>query len=125
MSGITTSFSAKYTSHKKQRLYEIERKLEDGMIRACAIVERQAKINVSKSPPDHPQVQTGRLWSSITHRVTKEGGEVVGVVGTNVEYGPTLEFGTSWHPPYPWLFPAVESRKDDILRALKEGGGIL
>ena len=30
------------------------------------------------------------------------------VVGTNVQYGLYLEFGTRRHPPYPWLRPAVE-----------------
>ncbi len=29
------------------------------------------------------------------------------VVGTNVEYGIYLEFGTRDMPPYPWLFPAA------------------
>ena len=33
--------------------------------------------------------------------------EVVWVVGTDVEYAVYLEFGTSQHEPYPFLFPAA------------------
>lgn len=50
--------------------------------KACLVVENAAK---SKVPVD-----TGNLRSSITHEV--EGNE--GVVGTNVEYAPYVEFGT-------------------------------
>ena len=77
-------------------------------------VERQAKINVSQSS-GHPRVQTGRLRSSITHEVGQ--GEVA--IGTNVYYGKYLEFGTVNHPPYPWLFTAVEGKRSEIINLLK------
>ena len=49
---------------------------------ACLVVENAAK---SKVPVD-----TGNLRSSITHDVDED----EGVVGTNVEYAPYVEFGT-------------------------------
>lgn len=39
-------------------------------------------------------VDTGRLRSSINHRVEQEGDNIVGIIGTNVEYAPHVEFGT-------------------------------
>jgi len=97
---------------------EIEGKLTDNLQSALEkiglIVERQAKINVSQSS-GHPKVQTGRLRSSITHEV----GQNEVKIGTNVYYGKYLEMGTVNHSPYPWLFPAVESNRQNIINLLK------
>jgi len=106
-------------SYVKQREKEILDRLDKSMERVGAIVERQAKINVSKSPPEHPQVQTGRLRSSIIHQVTKEGNEITAEIGTNVVYGKYLEFGTINHSPYPWLFPSIEMQRPQIIETLK------
>jgi len=69
------------------------------MRNAVLIVLRDVKIN---SPVD-----TGRLRSSITPEVFADGDDVVGVVGSNVEYAKWQEFGTRphWPPPgalQPW-----------------------
>ena len=106
-------------SYRKEREAEIMGGLEKSMGKVGALVERQAKINVSKSPPEHPQVQTGRLRSSIIHQVSKEGNEIAAEIGTNVVYSKFLEFGTSRHSPFPWLFPAVEQNRDKIITLLK------
>lgn len=102
----------------KSYRFQVEQKmmgsLEKAMEKVGALVERQAKINVSKSS-GHPQVQTGRLRSSITH----ETAAMSTTIGTNVVYGKYLEFGTSRMPPYPWLFPAVEMKRNEIKDALK------
>lgn len=106
-------------SYRKEREAQIMGKLVHGMERVGLIVENQAKLNVTKSPPSHPQVQTGRLRASINHIVTKEPNDVYVEIGTNVEYSKYLEFGTSHNPPYPWLFPAVEMKRSEIKEALK------
>jgi len=102
-------------SFRKEREKEILDGLQKGLEKVGLIVERQAKINVSQSGSKHPQVVTGRLRSSITHNVSS--GEVE--IGSNVIYSKYLEFGTSKMPPYPWLFPAVELKKPEIIEALK------
>ena len=78
-------------------------------------VERQAKINVSQSPPKHPQVQTGRGRASVSHNV----GDGYVEIGTNVYYMKIQELGSVRQPPYPWLFPAVESNRQNIINLLK------
>ena len=55
-------------------------------------------------------VDTGNLRASITHRV--DGDEAI--IGTNVEYAPYLEFGTSKQSPQPYLRPALDENKSQV-----------
>lgn len=103
--------------------------------KACALVERSAK---EKAPKD-----TGALRRSITSRVdSKEG-----VVFTPLEYAPYVEYGTGlfaesggrsdvpwsyqddkgeWHStsgqkPQPFMRPALDENRQQILKIIKEG----
>ena len=114
--------------------------LDDAMGKACALVERIAK---QKAPRG-----TGELSRSITSRVDHEGEDVVGVVYTPVEYAPYVEYGTGlfaeggngrkdvpwsykddkgdWHStsgmkPHPFMRPALDENREEIIRILKEG----
>ena len=102
-------------SYRKEREKEILDNLQKGLEKVGRIVERQAGENVSKTGNEHPQIKTGELLGSITHEV----GDSEVVIGTNVKHGKYLEHGTSRMPPYPWLFPAVELKKPEIIEALK------
>ena len=104
----------KVTSYRKEREAEIMKGLQKSLEKVGALVERQAKINVSQTT-GHPRVQTGRLRASITHELDNDSVKI----GTNVIYGKYLEFGTSRMPPYPWLFPAVEMKRREIIEILK------
>ena len=109
----------------KSHLKEVEKKLSDDlynkMQRAGIIVKNQAKDNVNKTGNEHPQVQTGQLINSIFSRVTKEGNEIITEVGTSVLHGKWLELSYRTH--YPWLFPAVELKRDEIKKLLGEKAG--
>lgn len=116
-------------------------KLDDvnqAMEQACILVENEAKI---KCPVD-----IGVLRNSITHYIEDNPNELVGVVGTNVEYAPYVEFGTGiysslgngrqdrwkykdakgeWHStigqhPQPYLQPALEENRRKIEKMFKE-----
>jgi len=103
--------------------------ISEALEKACLVVENSAKM---KAPVD-----SGNLRNSITHVV--QGNE--GIVGTNVEYAPYVEFGTglfsslgdgrkdvpwryqsadgSWHTtsgqqPQPYLQPALLENKKTI-----------
>ena len=110
-------------------------KLDAALGKACALVERSAK---QKAPKD-----TGNLRRSITSKV--EGTE--GVVYTPLEYAPYVEYGTglfaenggrqdvpwnyqddegNWHStsgqkPQPYMRPALNENREEILRIIKEG----
>ena len=103
--------------------------------KACAIVERSAKQKAPKG--------NGELRRSITSRI--EGLE--GIVYTPLEYAPYVEYGTGlfaeemgrkdvpwnyqddkgeWHStsgqhPHPFMRPALDENRDQILKILKEG----
>lgn len=65
---------------KMEKLGNVD--ISSALRKACLIVENDAKLTCP--------VDTGNLRSSITHVVNDN----VGIVGTNVEYAPYVEFGT-------------------------------
>lgn len=73
-------------------------------------------------------VDTGRLRNSITHSVEEFGTSAI--IGTNVEYGPYVELGTSWQEAANagegFLIPAVsyneEKYRDIVKKHLKNAG---
>lgn len=104
--------SVKIKSYKEERLKEISAQLKQGMTKACLLVERDAKINAP--------VDTGRLRSSITNRLEVEENQLVGIVGTVVEYASFIEHGTVKMNAKPFLFPALEANKNKITELLKD-----
>lgn len=62
-------------------------------------------------------VDTGRLKGSITHGHDEESA----YIGTNVEYAPYVEFGTTKMSPRPFLRNAVANYSDDYKRIIEEG----
>ena len=126
------SESVTIKSYRREREKEILDGLQKSLEKIGRLVEKQAGLNVSKTGNEHPQVKTSELLGSITHEVGE--GEVV--IGTNVKHGKYLELGFIQKPglyipklkrftkggqvgPYPWLFPAVELKKPEIIEALK------
>lgn len=111
-----------------------EAEIEKALGKACALVERSAK---EKAPKDN-----GELRRSITSKV--ENNE--GIVFTPLKYAPYVEFGTGlfaeeggrkdvpwryqddegeWHStsgmkPHPYMRPALEENREEILNILKE-----
>jgi len=81
------------------------------ILKACLIVERDAKILCP--------VDTGRLRSSITHEI--EG--ITGRVGSNVEYARAVELGSEDpaynQAPQPYLRPALHKNEKKILELFK------
>lgn len=90
---------------------------------ACILVQDTAKESIGKvpppSPPDHaPAAPTGTLKGRITHEIDKS--EMVGKVGTNLEYARRLELGFTGvdkigrhyaQAPRPYLRPALHKNE--------------
>lgn len=102
--------------------------LEKVINTAALQVERDAKKlfkgrNDDSVPGEPPRVDTGRLRASITHRLTSKVGKAsYAEVGTNVEYGPYLEFGTSRSKgkKHPFMTPALEMNRAKIEKAIAD-----
>lgn len=112
---------------------------EKALGKACAIVERAAKQKAPKG--------TGELRRSITSKIERNGEDIQGVVFTPLEYAPYVEYGTGlfaeeggrrdvpwhyqddegeWHTtsgqkPKPYMRPALDENREEILRIIKEG----
>ena len=112
--------------------------VKEALGKACALVERAA---IEKAPKG----DTGELRRSIKSEVK----DTTGKVYTSLEYAPYVEFGTGlfaekggrkdvpwcyqdekgvWHAtkgqhPQPFMRPALNNNRDEILRLLK--GGLL
>lgn len=91
--------SVRITDNSAEVLSALEKAYERGLEAIGLTAEAYAKKNLY---PGHG-FDTGRLRNSITH-VTD--GEYV-YIGTNVEYAPYVEFGTSKMAPRPYLKPAA------------------
>lgn len=113
-----------------------QKTINQALGKACAVVERAAK---EKAPKD-----TGELRKSITSKVENN----QGIIFTPLEYAPYVEYGTGlfaedgngrqdvpwhyqddkgqWHTtsgmkPQPFMRPALNEHRQEILRILKEG----
>lgn len=111
------------------------RKAQEAITKACALVERSAKQKAPKG--------NGELRRSITSEVNG----TTGTVFTPLEYAPYVEYGTGlfaeeqgrqdvpwhyqddrgeWHttsgmPPQPYMRPALNENREQIIRIIREG----
>ncbi len=108
----------KLISHKNEVLKNLNEGLKKGLTDACFIVEADAK----RMAP----VDTGHLRASISNRTEFTEDKLTGQIGFKdewgnwVHYAPFQEFGTSRNAPHPFLFPAAEANKRQIVEALKQ-----
>ena len=77
-----------------------------------------AKEEIGRKVYDTPESpyykRTGRLRNSITHETSES--EHAVYIGTNVEYAPYVELGTSRMAARPFLKPAVTEHTEDFKR---------
>lgn len=92
------------------------RQVEAALRAGALVIQNQAKINAP--------VRTGTLRRNITHEVDGSHDTGYARIGTNIEYAPHVEFGTSKRPPNPFLRNAYDSRigdaKAEIVAALEK-----
>ena len=111
--------------------------MEQALGEACAIVERSAKQKAPK--------KTGDLRRKIKSKIESRAENLKGIVYTPLEYAPYVEYGTGlfaenggredvpwrykddkgkWHStsgqePQPFMRPALDENREEILRILK------
>ena len=101
--------SIKLTDNTELFLSAYEKALRNGLEAIGMTAETHAK----KECP----VDTGRLRNSITNAV--ETNEKAVYIGTNVEYAPYVELGTSRQKAQPFLKPAATQHTAEYERILK------
>ena len=100
----------------EQKFGNAEGKLSKGIAKGCKIVEGEAKANCPVSTEaTRPGGPHGELRASITSEVAG----TTGVVGTHTEYAAYVEFGTYKMKAQPYLVPALENKKGEVIEAIK------
>lgn len=103
---IVSDFRFEDNSPKvKRQMKEAEKKW---LKAAALVIESQAK---SITPVD-----TGNLRSSINHKVLENEAQV----GTNTDYAPHVEFGTSRQRAQPYLRPAFKNKREEVAKLLQK-----
>jgi len=126
--------------HIEDVLNQISQAAKDRMFRAVNLVrnttletlsgQRTGKVYkvpgtkgayyTASAPGEAPASATGHLRQRIKTEVVEEDGEVVGYVGTDVDHGQHLEFGTRNMAPRPWLEPSFQKSEDDVQKIFNE-----
>ena len=68
---------------------------EKAMNTSALYLEKEIKASVARKRAEPKSWKTGNFFRSINGRLVKEKDKVNGIVSTNVEYAPYLEYGTS------------------------------
>ena len=115
----------KLESNMDAVLEALGEQLGQAMIAIGMTAESNAKTEITKAVYDTPEkgyIRTGRLRNSITYGVDTS--EPAVYIGSNVEYAPYVELGTSKMRARPYLKPAVENYgeqyKDLLQQAMSE-----
>ena len=144
-------FGASRLRRKLDRLPEdLKKPIRDGVAQAALKVEGDAKrsiqrgtrtgrtykrtksgkVHVASAPGEPPKTDFGTLVSSITTVFPSADRGLAAEVGTNLDYGKHLEFGTQKMAARPWLGPAFRKNINAIVKlvggrvnaALKKAG---
>ena len=89
-----------------EAIKDMQKRKEKAMKAAIMMIEADAKLT---SP-----VLTGTLRRSLTHEIVENGDEMVGAVGTNVEYAGKVEY------QYGFLEGAVDRNLENIRQRIAE-----
>ena len=108
--------SIKIKINVKDNSPEVLKALQNAIERALEAIGNSAVDHATDYITEQGAVDTGRLRNSIAH---KEDDEAV-YLGTNVEYAPYVELGTSRMAPRPYLRPAAENHTEEYKRIVKE-----
>lgn len=93
----------------------------DGIDSAIGVALEKIGLLAEKYAEKKCPVDTGNLRGSITHEVDTADNAVY--IGTNVEYAPYVELGTSRQEAQPFLKPAASEHGAQYRRVLKKALG--
>ena len=112
-SGLTGSDFAALVEIRENNAAQVGEAMDRAIAKALTMIGLEAEGNAKAICP----VDTGRLRNSITNAIDTEEDAVY--IGTNVEYGPYVELGTSRRHPHPYLKPAAADHADEYRSILK------
>lgn len=81
------------------------------------VYPRGKKSHQASAPGDPPASDTGKLLGSVEVLFRNEG--LIAEIGTALNYGAFLEFGTRKMQPRPWLTPALKKNEARIINEIR------
>jgi HK97 gp10 family phage protein len=98
---------------------QLNRALEELAKLDMEVVVSQPLLLIERETKRNAPVDTGKLRASYATQITESSKDkVVGIVGTDTEYAPFVEFGTRHQQPRPHLRPAYDSQEEDVLKLM-------
>lgn len=113
-SGLSAGYIRFLADVRENNAKEIAEAIDSRVATALEAIGLLAEGYAKKKCP----VDTGRLRNSITHQV--DAGDDSVYIGTNVEYGPYVELGTSTQAAQPFLRPAAEEHASQYRAVLRK-----
>lgn len=81
------------------------------------VYTRGGVVHKASAAGEFPMSDTGRLAANVDMEIRSK---LFRSVGTNILYGPHLEFGTTSMSPRPWLTPSFEQAIAGVVRDAKK-----
>lgn len=97
---------------------QIAKAIKTAIAAALEEVGLAAEGFAKKKLTENHSVDTGRLRNSVTHIIDM--GEEAVYIGTNVEYAPYVELGTSRSKAKPYLVPAAQEHKAEYRKIFEK-----
>ena len=82
--------------------------------------ERNAKIEITRAVYDTPESPNYRRTGNLRNSITWTSDRSAAYIGTDVEYAPYVELGTSKMKKRPFLKPAVTEHMDEYRAIVKQ-----
>lgn len=98
-----------------------KKQVVDGIDSAIGVALEEIGLLAENYAAKKCPVDTGNLRASITHEV--DAGDNAVYIGTNVEYAPYVELGTSRQKAQPFLRPAASEHGAQYRQVLKKALG--
>ena len=112
-SGLTASDRSTLVEVRENNTQQVEAAMNKAIAKALTMIGQKAEDYAKMNCP----TRTGRLKNSITNAIDM--GEEAVYIGTNVEYAPYVELGTSRQDPHPYLKPAASEHGEEYRAILK------
>lgn len=103
---------------RENNIKTVEEALDRALASALEEVGLAAEGFAKKKLTENHSVDTGRLRNSVTHIIDM--GEEAVYIGTNVEYAPYVELGTSRSKEKPYLRPAAQDHETEYRKIFEK-----
>ena len=122
---VTVSGGGRLAARLDRLADQVELAVQSAVADGAEDLRREARallnvpgVGAPSSPGEPPRRQSGQLRDSLRTEIAP--GRPSAAVGTDLDYGAHLEFGTQDTAPRPWLQPAVQNALPRIKARIKD-----